>query len=118
VTIPANYNLPDHLGRIFESPEFEQAAKDVGKSAAEFRHDVANELKTLNEDQKRVELRTYEQQLGAEALHAALVKFKKDVEAELKALHSRNRANELAAHEARTGQLVVASAVARGTGRL
>lgn len=82
------------MQRIYDSPEFAAAAKEAGRTIAEFHADVEAELKRLVEAQRREELRTFEAALSKEALAAAVAKFKTD--AELKALAARRRADELA----------------------
>ena len=91
---PKHYNLPDHLQRIYDSPEFAKAAKEAERTTDQFRHDVELALKDLTKEVRDNELRDFERTLGSQALNAALEKFKSDVAFELKSVVSKARAAE------------------------
>jgi hypothetical protein len=76
--VPSHYSLPEHLSRILASPEFAAAAKEAGKTRDELSAAVAQALKSATQEQRREELRAYEQELGAQALTAAVEKAKAD----------------------------------------
>src|SRR5262245_19216669 len=111
--MPHHYDLPNHLARIFDSAEFEAARKEVDKTLHEFRDAVEAELKALTQEQRRDELKNFEELVGAKALSSALEKFRGGVEAELKSLVSRHRADSLAKHEAAATKHVLAAAKKR-----
>jgi hypothetical protein len=76
MTIPFHYSVPEHLARIIASDEFRQAAKEAGRTSDEFSADVAAALKALTAEQRKEELRAYEEALGVQALTAAVEKAK------------------------------------------
>ena len=96
---PKHYNLPDHLQRIFDSPEFAKAVKEVDRSVEQFRGDVERSLKDLTAEVRAQELRDFERELSSQALNAALEKFRSDVAVSLKAVVAKARASELKHHE-------------------
>jgi len=96
---PKNYDLPNHLAKIFLSPEFAAAASAAEKSHADFQQYVEQELKRVVAELRGAELHDFEKHLGSQALVAAQAKFKNDLEAELKALRAKAGDVELAAHE-------------------
>src|SRR5207248_139733 len=101
----------------FDSPEFAAAAKEVGKTAEAFRQDVTAELKKLNEDQRREELRVFEKELSEQAITHALGKFKGDLEGELKKLVAKRRAEELAAFHDTVKKIALTAAKAKSAAR-
>jgi hypothetical protein len=106
---PKHYNLPDHLQRIYDSPEFAKAAKEAERTTDQFRHDVERALKQLTAEVRDQELKEFERTLSSQALNAALEKFKSDVASELKAVVGKARAAEVKHHEA----ALTAKAIAR-----
>jgi hypothetical protein len=96
---PKFFNIPDCLQRIYDSPEFAKAAKEVERTMDQFRHDVELALKNLTKEVRDNELRDFERTLGSQALNAALEKFKSDVALELKSVVSKARAAEVKHHE-------------------
>jgi len=81
---PKNYELPHHLQRIYDSAEFAEAAKHVGKEVEAFRTAVMNELKRVSQEVRDQELKEYEAALGEKALYHAVEKFRDDLRLELK----------------------------------
>ena len=96
---PKHYNLPDHLQRIYDSPDFAKAAKEVERTMDQFRQDVELALNSLTAEVRDNELRDFERSLGSQALNAALGKFRDDVASELKSVVSKARAAEVKHHE-------------------
>lgn len=96
---PKNYDLPNHLAKIFGSPEFAAAAKVAEKSYVDFQQYVEKELKRVVGELRGAELHDFEKHLGSQALRAAEAKFKNDLEAELKTLRAKASDVELTAHE-------------------
>jgi ribosome recycling factor len=94
--IPANYNLANHLAEIFRSPEYAEAAKQVGLTVEQFQHDVTVAVTALTEEQRKEELKVYEKELSEQAIAHALGKFRGDLEGELKKLVAARRSKELA----------------------
>jgi hypothetical protein len=107
---PKFYDLPQHLQRVFDGPEFAAALKEANKTVEEFRSAVEKELKALTQEQRREELKNYEELLGAAALHNALERFKGYVGDALKTLHAKHRSEELSAHEAKMASHALAKA--------
>ena len=96
---PRHYSLPDHLQRIYDSPDFAKAAKEVERTTDQFRHDVELALKDLTKEVRDNELRDFERTLSLQALNAALEKFRGDLAVELKSVVAKARSAELRAHE-------------------
>jgi hypothetical protein len=96
---PKHFNIPDCLQRIYDSPEFAKAAKEVERTMDQFRHDVELALKDLTAEVRANELRDFERTLGSQALNAALGKFRDDVTSELKATVAKARAAEVKHHQ-------------------
>src|SRR6516164_3366486 len=92
---PKFYELPHHVQRIYDSPEFAKAAAEANRTVEQFRADVLHVLKDLGKEVRDAELREFERTLGAQALNAALEKFKADVASELKTAVAKARAAEL-----------------------
>jgi len=96
---PRHYSLPDHLQRIYDSPEFAAALKEANRSTEQFHRDVELALKDLTKKVRDQELKEFERTLGSQALNAAVEKFRSDVAVSLKAVVAKARAAELRHHE-------------------
>jgi hypothetical protein len=112
---PKHYVFENHLAKIFDSPEFAAAAKEVGRSVDAFRQDVEQELKKLTEEARKEHLRTYQKELSEQALIYAVAKFKGDVEGELKKLVARRRAEELSAFQDTLKKVAITAAKAKAS---
>src|SRR5215813_4882669 len=107
---PKTYDLPHHLAKILSSKEFAEAAKEVGRTTAQFAEDVAQTLKEATEERRREELAHYEDLLAAGALYRAQERYRDFVAEALKELRAKYQAEEVAAHEAALSKQAISAA--------
>lgn len=73
---PVGYDIPSHLGKIFRSEAFKQAAHDVGHTAEAFQAHVAEALKKLIADNHAEQLAKFEESFAHKAVARAVEKLK------------------------------------------